>query len=89
MTTSEDKHIISVLRELKEELRVMLLRTLSFEGIKVTMSVTKALDEFIDVDVNQALRKASLAGADEMIRKKREEANDFYRIEVQGMTYDR
>ena len=89
MTTSEDKHIISVLRELKEELRVMLLRTLSFEGIKVTMSVTKALDEFIDVDVNQALRKASLAGADEMIRKKQEEANDFYRIEVQGITYDR
>ena len=37
------------------KLKIELTKTLRFEGIPLTMSVTKALEEFIDIDLNSHL----------------------------------
>ena len=42
----------------KSNLREKLVKTLLSEDVQVTMSVAKALDEFIDVDVNQQISLA-------------------------------
>ena len=41
----------------EKRLKIKLAKTLLFEGIVVTLSVAKAIDEFIDVDVSKELKE--------------------------------
>lgn len=47
--------IMKIIKDIKDDLRTALFQKLATEGIEMTYSITKALDEFINVDVEQKL----------------------------------
>jgi len=73
--------------KLKEILRKKLAKTLQFEGIAITMSVAKAIDEFIDVEVDKALisiRKETLKEVEKLLPYSIGFTDRFYKLKTKN-----